>query len=451
MAFDLRTNNLTGVSVLTDTLGLLATQENFTTLYDYANVNSPELEKELFYANGKGSITGFLKAVGQKKMYAADTVQHKEIGRLHQTLTNVAVAGNVFTSPTPHNLRVGDVVKITDNIVERQAQVTAIGSTTVFTALNGAVGAYGFTGNVTVLADYSSNFAKGSDPFLKGKTRGTKDYINYSQIIKETYDCSESFITQNSWVMTPAGPRWFNLELERTGVLFDNKAEQTIIFNKRNADSSPATLAGLPQGMKGIVEQVEQYGNISNDYISTIADLYKLALRIKQQTTCREYVVYADHNQMTLFQTICGSVNASFLNGTNFGTFSNNKDMAIMLDFASIFVSGITFHFTAWNLLDDPTFMGATQYANTGISFLMMPSGNCDVTEDGNTVKRPYVSVYYRGTEQISRERQVKIFGLNGTPQKSDTMTANFLTEATNKVVGANAFFVGRRGASFYS
>jgi hypothetical protein len=34
---------------------------------------------------------------------------------------------------------------------------------------------------------------------------------------------------------------------------------------------------------------------------------------------------------------------------------------------------------------------------------------------------------------------------------KEDKMTANFLSEMTNQVVGANAYFIGRKGAAYYS
>jgi hypothetical protein len=40
-----------------------------------------------------------------------------------------------------------------------------------------------------------------------------KPFYNYTQIIKETYDISESNMAAKSWVMTPFGPRWFNTEM----------------------------------------------------------------------------------------------------------------------------------------------------------------------------------------------------------------------------------------------
>ena len=57
MAFDLKPNNLSGLSIITDTNSdLRATPENFVNLYDYAQQYQPELIPVLMFANGKGSI-----------------------------------------------------------------------------------------------------------------------------------------------------------------------------------------------------------------------------------------------------------------------------------------------------------------------------------------------------------------------------------------------------------
>jgi len=56
MAFDLKTNNLSGLAIITTPdSSWRATPENFISLYDYAQQYQPELIPELMYANGKGS------------------------------------------------------------------------------------------------------------------------------------------------------------------------------------------------------------------------------------------------------------------------------------------------------------------------------------------------------------------------------------------------------------
>jgi hypothetical protein len=451
MAFDLRVNNTSGVAVIDQPAGVIATSENFISLYDYAIQYQPELVPSLHYQNGLGKITDFLKFNSTEDSYASDQVEHMEIGRLHNILKNVAVTGSTFTSPTPHNLRVNDVIMISDGVKNAQAIVTSITSLTVFVVTNDALGAFGFAGNVTVSADFSSRFQKGTDPFAKGKNWNPTPFYNYSQIIKETYEISESNMAHKSWVMTPFGARWFNMEMERTGTLFDNKAELTAMLHNRVTAGSASAIAGSPLGMKGVVQQIEERGNISNDYITTVQDLSDIALRIKQQGSCRELTLWCDHAQMAAFRVLCAGVNASFVNGANYGMFNNSMDMALKLDFSSILVDGVTFHFTPWRLLDDPTLLGATNFAVTAPAFIGIPTGTTDVYENGSTQSKPYLSMRYRRDGSVDRKRQVKIFGLGGTPQKQDSMTANFLSEMTNQVIGANSFFLGRKGAAYYT
>jgi hypothetical protein len=450
MAFDLKTNNLTGVAVIDQPGGVLATNANFITLYDYAMQYQPELVKELHYANGKGSITGLLALLAGEKTYAADVVQHMEMNRLHNKLKNVTVVGNNFTSPTAHNLRPNMVIKISDGVKEVQAYVQSITSPTVFVALNDKAGAYGFIGAVDIVADFANRWDKGSKSFVKGRTWNPKKFENFTHITKERYDVNESDMAHTIWLDTPDGPRWCNTELERTNTLFDNIIELTQFFHERADAGADSTVAGVTQGMNGIIPTVEKYGNISNSYIQTIGDLQNIAKRIKLQTDCTEYTFWSNHEQMNFFNAICAGVNASFVNGANYGAFNNDKDMALALDFASIFVSGITFHFTSWKLLDDPTLMSGGKFDTTGIAYFGLPMGKQTVQNaDETTEVKPYLTIYNRVKGNVNRKRKATIFGLGGTPQEDDKMTMQLLNESTNQLVGANAFFVGRRGAYY--
>lgn len=450
MAFDLRTNNLTGPALIDQPGGVLATQENFISTYDYAQQFMPELIPQLHYANGLGRITEFLKFASKEDSYASDQVEHMEINRLHNILKGVTVVGSTFTSATDHHLRVGDVVKISDGVIEAQGQVASITTSKIF-VLTSDAGAFAFAGAVDVMADFSSRFHKGTDPFSTGKRWNPSAKVNYSHIIKETYDISESNMAHKSWVMTPNGPRWFNTEMERTGTLFDNKVELTAILHNRATAGSASGLAGNPLGMKGVVQQIEERGNVINDYITTVDHLSTIAFRAKQQGNCREFTVWADHKQMAYFRVLCAGVNASFVNGAHYGIFSNSKDMALKLDFSSILVDGVTFHFTPWRLLDDPTMMGSTKFLLTAPAFIIIPTGLTDVYENGEAKSKPYLSMRYRRDGMVDRKRKVEIFGLGGTAQKADKMSAYFLSELTNQVIGANCYFVGRRGAAYYT
>lgn len=449
MSYDLRTNNLTGVAVIDQPGGTQATSDNFILTYDYATQYQPELLQQLHLSYGLGRINEFLRYASTEGTYASDVLEHMEQGRLHNVLKNVAVSTNTFTSPTAHNLRVGDKIMISDGVKNAQATVASVSSTTVFVVTNDSTTAFGFAGNVTV-TDLGSSFNKGTESFDTGKRWNPTPRYNYTHILKETYERSESDMAHKSWVMTPSGPRWFNFEMDRTGILFDNKLELTNMFHNRVETGSATQTAGGAQGVKGVIQQIEERGNISNDYITSVDDLSDMALRIKQQGGCRELTLWCDHKQMAYFRQLCAGVNASFINGANYGLFNNSKDMALMLDFSSILVDGVTFHFTPWRLLDDPTLLGSVNFTVTAPAYVAIPTGMTDVYENGQAAQKGYLSMRYRVEGAVNRKRKIQIFGLGGTPQKADKMTANFLSEFTNQVIGANQFFVGRKGA-YYS
>jgi hypothetical protein len=453
MAFTLLATNGSGAAVVDAPGGINATAENFTTEYDYYTMNAPHLVKELYYANGKGKLTTFLKALGHKKTYASDTVQHQQAGRTMNKVKNVAVAGNVFTFPSPHNLREKMIVLMSDaNGVTKQGTVTAIASPTVATILNNAVGAYGFTGNVTVVVDFSNSFGPGTDPFSTGRTWGTTTRKNFTGIFKETQSASNSKWTQSMWLQTASGDvKWVSEEVEKTGIVFDNLYEYTHLFKYRIADGSPAALAGVAQGSKCITEQIEQYGNISNDYIQTKANLDDITYRIKQQNIgITEFTIHADHKQLIYLQNICAGLNASFVNGSHWGMFNNDKNMGINLDFTSIYINGITFYFAPLSVLDEVTSLGDSAFLDSGVAYFIIPGGNTTVMKDGNQYSEPHICLYHRELDGMDRGRMVEIFGPMGTKQKADKTDIIFTSESTNLLLGTNAFFVGRRGPSFY-
>jgi hypothetical protein len=450
MAFDLKENNLSGLSVITNPdSSWRTTPENFISLYDYSQKYQPELIPELMYANGKGSILGFIRATtaGKEGTFEADVIQHSEMGRLEHTF-EASATGNVFTATVPHQLKTKEVIKISNGIKEFQGIVSVVTSPTVFTALSDGA-AFTFAGDDVQVIRTSNRHLKGGDAYDEGKKWDPKVHKNYAHIIKDHYSISDSDLVTKTWIETPNGPRWYNTEMERFYTQFDNLTELTLVTHERAKDLAPSTVAGFAQGMKGVVQQVEERGNISNEYITTIDNLADLALRAKQQGNCREFTVYCDHAQIVKFQKLAGGVNASFVNGSHFGAFNNSKEMALNLDFVSIFYAGVQFHFTSWALLDDPTLLASTNFDTTSLAYLMVPSGMMNVMEQGNVVAKPYLTVRYRSNNVTNRNRQAKFWGVLGNQVKEDKSGVDLLSEVTNQLVGANNYFVGRK-AVFY-
>jgi hypothetical protein len=444
MAFELPDNNLLGAAVIDRPANAIASSANFIDPYDYAMVYQPELLPKFHLRYGKGSILGFTRMTGSESTYASDKIEHGEQNRLHTISKNVSVLGNVFTSPTDHQLRVNDVIRISDGTNEAQAIVTVVSSTKIFTALCDTAASFAFAGNVTLFSS-SNRFAKGTDNFTQGFEWSPDLFNNFSHIIKGFYDKNDSDRAHDSWLETPDGPMWFNYEMGQNSRYFDNLVELTHVLHNRASDTAASTVAGKVRGMKGIVQQIEERGNVGNQYIETIDDLADIAYRIKQQGGCSVYTIYADHQQMYFFNKMLGGVNAGFMGGGNYGIFNNSKEMSLALDFKEVSLLGITFFITAWRLLDDASFLGAEHFKATAPACILVPAGLKSVVEEGETVDKAYLTIRTRKSQFTNRKKQVKLFGPGFTEHKKDTFEAHYTQEQTNQVVGANEYFIVRR------
>ena len=456
MAFELKQNTVTGQSSLISPSGQLATSANFIDPYSYGMVYAPDQMREIHLQRGKGKLLPFCSMMGSLLPFASDQVQHAELGDLHQSHRDVTfnVANGTFTTKSKHNLRPGEIIIISDGKIERQAVVHQITSDTTFVGKNKQAGNFGLNGALTI-STFSNSWGKGEGNFTKGRSDKPNFKYNYTHIIKEFYSTPESDMAHNVWVKTPGysgGEGWFNTEFQRTIDSYDNLIELTHLLHKRSDEASEATAAGYARGMKGIVQQVEEGGNIGNLSLKDIEELSNISYRIKQQGGATSYSWWHDHNQSSDFRNMIAGVNAHYLNGTNYGMFNNSKETALELGFKGVYIDGITFHSSELSTLDEPELLGSQKFRNTSVQSLMIPMGEANVLENGNHYTRPRLTIRYRQKGGINRYRKTKIFGgPYGAPHKDDTMEMHLETEMTNQVIGANQFFVFRRGKDIYT
>ena len=126
MPFDLLLNNLSGASVVDQPGGLIPGSNNWIDPYNYAMVYQPDLMAKLHFANGRGKLFKFIELMAKRSTYAADSVQHSEMGRLQNKLKAVNCAVNTFSftataTQAKHNVRVNDTILIFTGTAEYQA------------------------------------------------------------------------------------------------------------------------------------------------------------------------------------------------------------------------------------------------------------------------------------------------------------------------------------------
>ena len=69
------------------------------------------------------------------------------------------------------------------------------------------------------------------------------------------------------------------------------------------------------------------------------------------------------------------------------------------------------------------------------------PSSKKSVTENGETIAKPFLVSRYRAAGVVNRYMRTKLFGVGGTPIDEDGMKIQYVTERSLQVVGANEFF----------
>lgn len=454
MPFSLKDNNLSGPSLVSPS-GQLATAANYIDPYTYSMVWQPELTREIHLQKGKGKLLPFCRMMGMMTPFASDEVRHAELGELHEAHEAVARTANAFTTATNHNLRKGDVILISDGTVENQAVVDSITSDTVFEALHKGTGAYTVGTTGLTVSKFSNIWNKGEGNFTQGREDNPVFITNQPHIIKDFYEENESDMAHITWVQTPGyanGEAWYSTELGRTEDAYDNYIELTHLLHERSTSGSDAVGGGYARGMKGVVQQIEERGNIGTEAITTIDELSDIAFRIKQQGGATSYQWWKDHAQMAAFRKAVAGENAHYLNGANYGMFNNSKETALEFGFKGAYVDGITFVCSELRTLDEPQILGSAQLANTSIQSLMIPNGEKNVLENGDVYSKPYLNIRYRKLGNIDRYKKVKFFGgAIGTDHKKDTFEMHIETEMTNQLVGANQFFVFRRGTGIYT
>lgn len=441
--------SLDGTGSVVSPSGQLATAANYIDPYNYDLQYRPDIIPKLHLQRGKGKLLAFCAMTGSLMPFASDQVRWAELGDLHQASEGVTRSTDAFTAASAHNLRVGDTIILSDGTAENQATVTAVASSTVFTAKNkkNAAWAVGTTG--ITLFKFSNVWSKGAGNFTQGREDTPVYKTNYPHIIKDIYIENESDMAHHTWVQAPeypGGEGWYNTELGRTEDAYDNLIELTHLLHERAESGSDSVTAGYERGMKGIVQQIEEGGHTGSETVETTDELSDIVFRIKQEGGSTDYAWWKDHTQSAAFRKMLAGENAYYSTGANYGMFNNSADMALYLGFKSVYIDGVTFHSQELRTLDEPQLLGAAAISNTSIQSLLIPMGDKTVMEEGSKYNQPYLTIRYRQKDGIDRYKKTKFFGgPYGTPHKTDTMEMHIETEMTNQVIGANQFFVFRR------
>ena len=417
-------------------------------------------EAEVF---GKRTISGFLAQVGAEEAMTSDQVIWSEQGRLHLKLTGTVAqaASNNLTITGHDTLRVGDTIVIHNDssagkvLKCRVNSVDANGNTInvhPYTAPTLATdGAFANGNNITVFV-YGSEFAKGTSGRSEVIAPEFKSFTNKPVIIKEKYEISGSDASQLGWVEVTG-------EAGQTGYLWYLKAEgdtrarftdylemMSVEGEKRASDSNIAATMGGTEGLFAAIKDRGHYsggilGTSSSDDLGSFDNILK---KFDAQGAIEENMVYCNRTVSLAIDDMLAAQNSYGANGTSYGIFNNDEDMALNLGFAGFRRGGYDFYKSDWKYLNDAVTRGSI--GDNDIRGVIIPAGVSSVYDEGlgKNLKRPFLHVRYRASQTDDRKMKTWITGSVGGNITSDldAMEVHYLSERCLVVQGANNFML---------
>ncbi len=451
---------------------------NYITNFNFLNQYLPDTYEKEFERYGNRTVASFLRMVGAEMPSNSDMIKWAEQGRLHTKYVDCAssgVAGDDTATITVSDanvsgiaIRVGQTVYLSDN-------ATGLSNKGIVTAVNTTAGtfdvAYYEAGGQT-FADtdtlsvwiYGSEFKKGTNGMIGSLEAEDEIFDNSPIIIKDKYAVSGSDMAQIGWVEVTTengatGYLWYLKSEHETRLRFEDYLETAMIEAvPAESGSGVATQTANTQvgnkGSEGIFYVVNSRGNVwGGGNPTTLADFDSIISRLDKQGSIEENVIFVNRAFSFDIDDMLAAQNSYGANGTSYGLFDNDKDMALNLGFTG-FRRGYDFYKSDWKYLNDPTMRGGlptgSQAAGT-VTGLLVPAGSTTVYDQilGKNAKRPFLHVRYRASETEDRRYKTWITGSAGGAQTSDldAMEVNFLSERCVCTLGANNFVLFRYGS----
>jgi hypothetical protein len=405
-------------------------------------------------------------------------IKWAEQGRLHTKYVNcdssaAAAADTATITVSDANvsgiaIRVGQTVYISDNAtgLSNKGIVTAVNTTAgTFDVAYYEAGGQTFSGTAVLSVwIYGSEFKKGTNGMIGSLEAEDEIFDNSPIIIKDKYAVSGSDMAQIGWVEVTTengatGYLWYLKSEHETRLRFEDYLETAMIEAvPAETGSGVATQTANSQvgnkGSEGIFYVVNSRGNVwGGGNPTTLADFDSIISRLDKQGSIEENVIFVNRAFSFDIDDMLAAQNSYGANGTSYGLFDNDKDMALNLGFTG-FRRGYDFYKSDWKYLNDPTMRGGlptgAQAAGT-VTGLLVPAGSTTVYDQimGKNAKRPFLHVRYRASETEDRRYKTWITGSAGGAQTSDldAMEVNFLSERCVCTLGANNFVLFRYGS----
>jgi hypothetical protein len=391
-------------------------------------------------------------------------IKWEEQGRLHTkyvSVTTAAIAGAdtatwtvADAGITACNFRVGQTVFLSANAgtASDKAIITAVSGLTFTVAYYAAGGQTIAAAAASTAFVYGSEFKKGSNG-MNGSLEADPSIREVSPIIiKDKYEVSGSDMAQIGWVEVTtengaSGFLWYLKSEHETRLRYDDYLEMAMIEGvPAETGSGAIAVAGDAgnKGTEGLFEAINTKGNVwSGGNPTALTDWDTIIQRLDKQGSIQENVLFVNRQFSFDIDDMLAAQNSYGVNGTSYGLFDNDENMALNLGFKG-FKRGYEFYKTDWKYLNDATLRGGI--TGGAVNGVLVPAGTMTVYDQvlGQNAKRPFLHVRYRASETENRRYKTWMTGSAGGAQTSDldAMQVNFLSERALCTMGANNFVI---------
>jgi hypothetical protein len=427
-----------------------------------------DVDEQLIKRYGDQGITGLMELLGSKKETTAQTFEHYEETLLHNHFTGT-ISSDVLTVDTGFvdsgdasgntAVRDGDLLLGADNVMyyvtgkdgggaisqpEDNFEIKLVSTGDLAGSVSNQ--AYAIVGNA-----YAERTGQPT-----GITPRVTQYQNKCQIIKESFTVSGSEATNAVYVKVNSpemgsGYLWYLQGEADTYQRFQDYAELAMIIGQAGdstlddgaTDGAGSTVV-TTEGLLPFIENKGQTMDLGSSAI-TMADFDAAVKSLDKYRGSKEMALYAGINLSLDIDDLLASQGAYAAGGANYGTFANNKDMALNLGFNSFSRGGYTFHKKTYDLFNRPDLLGGTGFNYNGYG-MCIPMDSQKDARSGEKI--PSLRMRYKAANGYSREMEHWLTGsavLQNKTNETDELRCNYRTERGFEGFAPNRFLLFKK------
>ena len=198
------------------------------------------------------------------------------------------------------------------------------------------------------------------------------------------------------------------------------------------------------EGLLKFIENKGQSMDLGSSAI-TMADFDAAVKSLDKYRGAKEMALYAGIDLSLDIDDLLASQGAYAAGGANYGTFANNKDMALNLGFNSFSRGGYTFHKKTYDLFNRPDLLGAASFKYNGFG-MCIPMDSQRDAKSGEKI--PSLRMRYKAANGYSREMEHWLTGgavLQNKTNGLDELRCNYRTERGFEGFAPNRFLLFKK------